>query len=165
MISTSLEPFPNQHGVFFWTAPTKIPCPIEIWILYVESKACHCPVSVKVSGFTRFFRHWEQDSLFNAFRDSRNCLEGSDFNGQAMDKQSDAHGTKSVENWCRPSSFSIVFATTQRGNVATATAWLWKVRWKNHRTLPVGKSTEFLEIYHWLMPLQEYCNNLTSEWE
>lgn len=87
MISTSLEPFPNQHGVFFWTAPTKIPCPIEIWILYVESKACHCPVSVKVSGFTRFFRHWEQDSLFNAFRDSRNCLEGSDFNGQAMDKQ------------------------------------------------------------------------------
>ena len=31
MISTSLEPFPNQHGVFL-EAPTKIPCPIEIWM-------------------------------------------------------------------------------------------------------------------------------------
>ena len=78
---------------------------------------------------------------------------------KAMDKQSDAHGTKSAKNCRWPSSFSIVFATTQRGNVAVATSWLWKVRWKNHRTFPVGKSTEFLKIYHWLMPMQEELFN------
>ena len=68
---------------FFWTALQDFLSNRHL----DESKACHCLVSVKVSCLTCLFHlssqqsFWEQDSLFNAFRDSRNCLEGSDFNG------------------------------------------------------------------------------------
>lgn len=41
---------------FLWTTPTKIPCPIDIWILYVALLS-------KVSGFTRFFTHCSSAKL------------------------------------------------------------------------------------------------------